>query len=148
MPQEKARARTRLFIDGELRGEWQNGTWESEILLQGAHTMSFYCEKKGCEETRTDLKLQADGRVIPLSAGVKGYEGSCLCRYDLGNNIPSVSDLLSMERFYHEINGTCYWKADLPIPIVRMFAEENYSGKWTYPCGVTFIWSVNCQPLF
>lgn len=134
----KSKTQTRLFINGEFRGEWQNGAWESEIMLQGgSHNVLIFCEKKAGEETGLELQLEADNSAIPLTAGVKGYDGPWLYAGMFGDSIPPVPDLLSMEKVHEGLNGTCYWKADLPDSFVRMFAEEELYGKWTYPCGVT-----------
>lgn len=130
--------KVRLFIDGSLSGEWQNGAWESEIMLQGGtHSLLVLCRKQRGEESGFDFRLEDNGKAVTLSSGVRGYEGQWLYAGMFGNDIPPVSDLLSMEKVYEGINGTCFWKADLPDSFVRMFAEEELYGKWTYPCGVT-----------
>ncbi len=127
-----------LFIDGDLRGEWHNKTWKSEIVLQGgAHSILVLCEKNADEETGFDLRLENDGEAVSLSAGVNGYDGQWIYTGMFSNDIPPVSDLLSMEKVYDGMNGPCFWKADLPDSFVRIFAEEELYGKWTYPCGVT-----------
>jgi hypothetical protein len=107
------------------------------MLQGGSHNVLIFCEKKAGEKTGLELQLEADNSAIPLTAGVKGYEGPWLYAGMFGDSIPPVPDLLSMEKVYDGLNGTCYWKADLPDSFVRMFAEEELYGKWTYPCGVT-----------
>lgn len=134
----RSNTKVRLFIDGNLSGEWQNGTWESGIMLQGGtHSLLVLCLKQAGEESGFDFRLEADGKAVSLSAGVKGYEGQWLYTGMFGDDIPPVSDLLSMEKVYPGKNGTCFWKTDLPDSFVRIFSEEELYGKWTYPCGVT-----------
>lgn len=127
-----------LYIDGVLKGECQGGTWEMEAKLTGgAHTILILCQKRTDEETGLTVLLETGGNPLSLYTGVKGCHGQWMYAGLFGDDIPPVSDLLSMEKVYEGINGTCFWKADVPDSSVRIFAEEELYGKWTYPCGVT-----------
>lgn len=133
-----SRAPLKICINGNLALEWMEGTFEKEVFLpRGRYEVILLCEKKAGEETGLAIEFQDEYGLLPLCAGVKGYEGEWIYTGLFDKEIPPISHFTGMDRVYSGSKGTCCWKADLPDSFVRIFAEQELYGKWTYPCGVT-----------
>ncbi|MDR1549857.1 MAG: glycoside hydrolase family 88 protein [Hungatella sp.] len=127
-----------IYINGNLTLEWQEGTFEKEVSLpRGKYGVILLCQKKAGQETGLAVEFQDAGGALPLCTGVKGYEGEWIYTGLFEKEIPPISHFTGMDKVYPGSNGTCYWRADLPDSFVRIFAEQELYGKWTYPCGVT-----------
>ncbi len=128
----------KVYINGNLSLEWSEGAFEKEMTLPGGrYEVILLCEKKAGEETGLAIEFQDESGNLPLCAGVKGYEGEWIYTGLFEEEVPPVSHFAAMDKVYPGSKGTCYWKADLPDSFVRIFAEQELYGKWTYPCGVT-----------
>lgn len=128
----------KVYINQELCCESTSGAFEKEILLyRGSYQVILLCEKEAGQETGLNIKFQDAGGNLSLYSGVKGYEGEWIYTGLFGKEVPKIHQLADMDKVYPTLNGACYWKADLADACVRIFAEQELYGKWTYPCGVT-----------
>ncbi|HBC98516.1 MAG TPA: hypothetical protein DC053_02595, partial [Lachnoclostridium sp.] len=128
----------KIYINGDLSLDWMEGAFEREVSLpRGMYEVILLCKKKAGQETGLTVEFGDAGGILPLFTGIKGYEGEWIYAGLFDKEIPPISDLMSMDKVYAGSNGTCYWQADLPNSFVRIFAEQELYGKWTYPCGVT-----------
>jgi len=128
----------KVYINGDLSLDWMEGAFEREVSLPGGmYEVILLCQKKAGLETGLTVQFRDAGGILPLCTGIKGYEGEWIYAGLFDEEIPPISDLMSMDKVYAGSNGTCYWQADLPSSFVRIFAEQELYGKWTYPCGVT-----------
>ncbi|HCD45245.1 MAG TPA: hypothetical protein DEQ64_16235, partial [Lachnoclostridium sp.] len=128
----------KVYINGDLSLDWMEGAFEKEVSLpRGMYEVILLYKKKAGLETGLAVEFQDAGGTLPLRTGVKGYEGEWIYTGLFGKEIPPISYFTGMDKVYPGSNGTCYWQADLPDSFVRIFAEQELYGKWTYPCGVT-----------
>ena len=128
----------KVFAGEELCCEAAKGDFEIEFHFPaGICEVILLCKKEPEKESGLALSFEDEYGTLSLNAGIKGYEGEWIYAGVFGKELPDAGHFTQMNRVHPSPDGNCYWKGDLPAACVRIFAEEELYGKWTYPCGVT-----------
>lgn len=86
---------------------------------------------------RTSLKFSNSTDSIHPVYHIHGYQGGWIYLGPFSKELPEISSLSYLENVYTDGEKKLYWRTGYPHGVLRVCAENELFGRWSYPMGVT-----------